>query len=227
MLLLVVGLAAGLRLYRLGEWPPGPYRDEAYNGLDALGVLRGDLALFFPANNGREPLFIYLVALSLALFGPTTFALRLPAALVGALATLPVYWLGRDWFGRAAGLFAAILWAVTFWPVHLGRIGLRAGLTLPDLLALNNLSESAIINPGDALIVGFVAPLTATPVITPTAPLPPPTPQPTATPATATICLSAFDDLNRDGVHDPGEPLRAGVAFTIYNTCLLYTSRCV
>ena len=135
MLLLVVGLAAGLRLYRLGEWPPGPYRDEAYNGLDALGVLRGDLALFFPANNGREPLFIYLVALALALFGPTTFALRLPAALVGTLATLPVYLLGRDWFGRAAGLFAAILWAVTFWPVHLGRIGLRAGLLAP-LLAL-------------------------------------------------------------------------------------------
>ena len=58
MLLLVVGLAAGLRLYHLGEWPPGPYRDEAYNGLDALGVLRGELALFFPANNGREPLAV-------------------------------------------------------------------------------------------------------------------------------------------------------------------------
>ncbi len=123
------------RLYRLGEWPPGPYRDEAYNGLDALGVLRGDLHLFFPANNGREPLFIYLVALSVALFGPTVFALRLPAALVGALATLPVYLLGRDWFGRAAGLLAAVLWAITFWPVHLGRIGLRAGLLAP-LLAL-------------------------------------------------------------------------------------------
>ena len=135
MLLLVVGLAAGLRLYHLGEWPPGPYRDEAYNGLDALGVLRGELALFFPANNGREPLYIYLVALSVALFGSTVFALRLPAALAGALATLPVYLLGRDWFGRTTGLLAAILWAITFWPIHLGRIGLRAGLLAP-LLAL-------------------------------------------------------------------------------------------
>ena len=134
-MLVVVALAAGLRLYRLGEWPPGPYRDEAYNGLDALAVLRGEHALFFPANNGREPFYIYLVALSVALFGPTLFALRLPAAVVGTLATLPTYLLGRDWFGRAAGLFAAILWATTLWPVHLGRIGLRAGIFAP-LLAL-------------------------------------------------------------------------------------------
>ena len=61
MLLLAVGLAAALRFYRLGEWPPGPYRDEAYNGLDALGVLNGRHALFFPANNGREPLYLSLI----------------------------------------------------------------------------------------------------------------------------------------------------------------------
>ncbi len=130
---MAVALAAGLRFYRLGEWPPGPYRDEAYNGLDALDVLRGRHALFFPANNGREPIYIYLVALSLALFGPTTLALRLPAALIGTLAVAPTYLLGRAWFGRATGLLAALLWAITFWPVHLGRIGLRAGLLAPAL----------------------------------------------------------------------------------------------
>jgi 4-amino-4-deoxy-L-arabinose transferase-like glycosyltransferase len=132
---MAVVLAAGLRLYRLGDWPPGLYRDEAYNGLDALGVLRGQFHVFFPANNGREPFYIYLVALSIALLGPTAVAVRLPAALAGALATAPVYLLGREWFGRVPGLLAAFLWAITFWPVHLGRIGLRAGLLAP-LLAL-------------------------------------------------------------------------------------------
>ena len=134
-MILAVALAAGLRFYRLGEWPPGPYRDEAYNGLDALGVLHGEHALFFPANNGREPAYIYLVAAAVALLGPTTLALRLPAAVVGTLATVPVWLLGREWFGRVAGLLAALLWAVTFWPVHLGRIGLRVSLLAP-LLAL-------------------------------------------------------------------------------------------
>jgi len=132
-LLLALLLAAALRFIKLGAWPPGLYRDEAYNGLDALGVLRGQLALFFPANNGREPIFIYLVALSIALLGPTALALRLPAAVAGTLATLPTALLGRAWFGRAAGLLAAFLWAITFWPVHLGRIGLRAGLLAPVL----------------------------------------------------------------------------------------------
>ena len=80
---MVIALAVGMRLYMLGVWPPGPYRDEAYNGLDALGVLRGEHALFFSANNGREPSYIYLAALSIALFGPTLFALRLPEAFVG------------------------------------------------------------------------------------------------------------------------------------------------
>jgi 4-amino-4-deoxy-L-arabinose transferase-like glycosyltransferase len=133
LLVAAVLLAIGLRFYQLGEWPPGPYRDEAYNALDALGVLQGDHALFFPANNGREPAYIYLVAAAFALLGPTTMALRFPAALAGALATVPSFLLGRAWFGRTAGVLAAFLWAMTFWPVHLGRIGLRAGLLGPVL----------------------------------------------------------------------------------------------
>lgn len=132
-MLLAVALAAVLRVYQLGAWPPGPYRDEAYNGLDALGVLNGQHALFFPANNGREPSYIYLAALSIALLGPTALALRLPAAVAGTLATVPAWLLAREWFGQAAGLLAAFLWAITFWPVHLGRIGLRVSLLAPVL----------------------------------------------------------------------------------------------
>lgn len=126
-------LAASLRFYYLGTWPPGPYRDEAYNGLDALGVLQGNHALFFPANNGREPAYIYLVAAAIAFLGPTTLALRLPAAVAGTLAVIPAYLLGQAWFGRVAGVLAAFLLAMTFWPVHLGRIGLRASLMGPML----------------------------------------------------------------------------------------------
>jgi 4-amino-4-deoxy-L-arabinose transferase-like glycosyltransferase len=133
LLITAVLLAVVLRFYQLGEWPPGPYRDEAYNALDALGVLQGDHALFFLANNGREPAYIYLAAAAFAVLGPTTMALRFPAALVGALATLPAFLLGQAWFGRVAGILAAFLWALTFWPVHLGRIGLRAGLLAPVL----------------------------------------------------------------------------------------------
>ena len=62
-LLLVIAMATALRFWALGTIPPGLYHDEAFNGLDALGVLEGERPVFFEANNGREPLFIYLVAL--------------------------------------------------------------------------------------------------------------------------------------------------------------------
>ncbi len=135
MLLLALIAAACLRFWQLGELPPGLYRDEAWNGLDALNVLQGEHALFFPANNGREPTYIYLVALSIWLFGRSTFSLRLAAAAISTLTTLTTFQLGKSWFGWRTGLFSAWLWAISVWPMHLGRIGFRAVL-LPFYLSL-------------------------------------------------------------------------------------------
>ncbi|HEX6385950.1 MAG TPA: glycosyltransferase family 39 protein [Anaerolineae bacterium] len=127
--------AATLRFWQLGQLPPGLYRDEAMNGLDALSVLEGQHALFFAANNGREPAYIYLTALSIAIFGRSALAVRLAAAVIGTLATLPIYQMAATWFDRRTGLLAAWVWAITLWPVHLSRLGLRPILLVP-LLAL-------------------------------------------------------------------------------------------
>lgn len=132
-LLFILGVAAFLRLWQLGDVPSGLYRDEAYNGFDALGIWQGQHALFFTANNGREPLYIYLTALAVAIWGRTAFALRVGAAVVGILTTLATYKLAAEWFGQRVGLLTAWLWAVTLWPMHLGRIGLRVGLMVPLL----------------------------------------------------------------------------------------------
>ncbi|MEM7111682.1 MAG: glycosyltransferase family 39 protein [Chloroflexota bacterium] len=133
-MLVFIGITAVFfRFYQLGEIPSGLFRDEAYNGLDAVRVLAGEHAIIFPANNGREPLYIYLTALAVALFGQTAVAVRIAAAVVGSLTTWAVYKLADEWFGRFVGLTTAWLWAVTFWPVHLSRIGLRAILLVPLL----------------------------------------------------------------------------------------------
>lgn len=134
-LLGIVLLAAVLRFWALGDLPPGLYRDEAFNGLDALSVLDGNHALFFAANNGREPAYIYLTAAFVSLFGRTAFAVRFAAALVGTLTTIPVFMMAGSWFGRRVGLLTALLWAITVWPIHLSRIGFRA-ILLPFFLAL-------------------------------------------------------------------------------------------
>jgi len=119
----------------LGAAPPGLYHDEAFYGLDAQGVLSGNWQIYFPANHGREPLFIYLVAVSIGLLGPTPLAVRLPAAVIGALTIPATYWMTRQLWGRRAGLLAAAIMAVTLWPVHLSRVGFRA-VTLPLFIAL-------------------------------------------------------------------------------------------
>lgn len=135
IVILITVVAAVLRLVAIDRWPPGLYHDEAFNGLDALGVLRGHLPIFFEANNGREPLFIYLQAISVALFGRSPGALRIVSALVGTFTVPAVYLAGRVLQSRRVGLLAAALAATTVWAVNLSRVGFRA-VTLPLVAAL-------------------------------------------------------------------------------------------
>ncbi len=128
-------LAAVLRFPLLGRLPPGLYRDEAINGLDALGVLEGVWPIFFTANNGREPLFIYLVAISVGLFGRTALAVRLASAVLGTLTVPATYLLGRALFGRRVALLAALITAISVWPINLSRVGFRA-VAMPLFVAL-------------------------------------------------------------------------------------------
>ena len=134
-LLLITALAAGLRLYALERLPAGLYHDEAFNGLDALAVLRGERPIFFEANNGREPLFIYMVSIAVAWLGRSPLAIRVVAALLGILTVPAAYGMARQLLGRREALLTAIITALTFWHLNLSRIGLRA-VGLPLFVAL-------------------------------------------------------------------------------------------
>lgn len=120
-------LGATLRLWMVPHPPPALMIDETENGEDVLDILSGHLAIFFPRNNGREPLFIYSQALSVFVLGPTAFALRFPMACFGILALAATYALGRDWYGRWVGLLAMTAMGTSFWHLALTRVGLRAG----------------------------------------------------------------------------------------------------
>jgi hypothetical protein len=135
--LFILALLAGaaLRFYALGEAPYGLYRDEAFYGLDAVEVVKGARPIFFPANNGREPAYIYLLSLSVAAFGRTAFGLRFASAVIGTLTIAVTYLLGRALFNRRVGLLAMWTCAIMFWPVALSRVSFRAG-ALPLFLGL-------------------------------------------------------------------------------------------
>lgn len=113
-----------------------------------------------------------------------------------------------------------IIYAIVQPNDSLWGIAARFGISLTELLSLNNLTEDALIQPGDRLIVGITAPPeTPTPDASPTAVAtrPPPTQAATLPPAPLTVlCLVAFTDDNGNGQRDAGEELQAGVAFTVF-----------
>jgi len=135
LLALIVAFGLWARLWQLENLPPGFYTDEAFYALDAVEVMDGARPIYFPANNGREPLYIYLLAGSIQLLGRTSLAVRAPAALLGALTVLAAYGLARTLFNPRVGLIVAALAAGSLWTIALNRIGLRAN-TLPPLATL-------------------------------------------------------------------------------------------
>ena len=136
-----------LRLHRLAELPPGLFYPEGAHGVNALQVLQGEHAVFFPEDNGREGLAVYAIALTIPFWGRTALAVRLPTALASAGTVFVVFWLGRLLFGRdesgratprrgllIGGVGAGLL-AVSLGQTILGRTAFR-GNHLPLLLAL-------------------------------------------------------------------------------------------
>lgn len=126
-LVAIMAGALAVRFWQLDALPPGVYRDEAINGLDALRVIAGERPIFFTANNGREPLYIYLLAASIHLLGRSPGALRIVSALLGTVTVAVGYALGRQLYGARVGLAMAALLAAAAWPVNLSRIAFRAG----------------------------------------------------------------------------------------------------
>lgn len=128
VVLLVIALAAGMRLYSLRTTPPGLYPDEAVDGNNAINAWEsGHFAVFYPNNNGEEGFYANIVAFSVQAFGNTAFAIRFVSALAGILTVWGTYLLTRrmfdDW--EVSGI-ASFLIAVGFWHVNFSRIGFRA-----------------------------------------------------------------------------------------------------
>jgi LysM repeat protein len=99
----------------------------------------------------------------------------------------------------------------------LWSIAARSGISLQELLDLNEIEEDSVVNPGDQILIGHVTPAPTPTSDFPTPTLPPPLPTETPILLRTAICMTAFDDINRDGIQDAGELLLAGVAFTVFN----------
>ena len=126
--LLLLLVAFFLRSHQLLEVPPGLTHDEANHGREAVNILAGQLALFFPLNYGSEPLFSYTVAAHMLLLGRGLLALRLVNVFFGLLAITAVYRWGRLALDHRTASLGAALMALSFWPLASSREALRAGM---------------------------------------------------------------------------------------------------
>lgn len=134
----ILALGFFLRTYNIENTPPGVYPDEAVNGEDALRAINaGDWRWFYSANQGREGLFMNLIAICFKLFGVSILTLKLPTIIFGTLTIWGTYLLTKEIFKKERfALISAFLVAVSFWPLNFSRISFRANM-LPFVLVFS------------------------------------------------------------------------------------------
>jgi 4-amino-4-deoxy-L-arabinose transferase-like glycosyltransferase len=137
---IVICVAGFFRLWDLNTTPPGLYPDLAINGINALDTAHsGDFKVFYPDNNGREGLVIWLEALLFMAIGPSILALKLVAVFFGLLTVWGTYLLVVELLKyidekqkeeinkfRLIGIIASFFMAISFWHVNFSRFGFRA-----------------------------------------------------------------------------------------------------
>jgi len=136
LLIVILLVAAFLRLYRLDEIPPGVTHDEADTGYFVEVVYRTGRCsqVETPYGYAYKPFSMYLGALFMALFGANDLALRLHTVFLGMLLVVFTYLWARRSFGLAVGLGSAALVAVSYWTVSMSRVALNIS-SAPPLFA--------------------------------------------------------------------------------------------
>jgi len=131
LLLLILSIAATLRLYKLGQIPEGFHADEAAFGYNAYSLLetgKDEYGVAYPLifksfGDDKGALYSYLSIPFIALFDLNEFSVRLPTALFGIIAVYITYvlilHLTKE---RNVALIAALFHAVNPSAVLLSRV---------------------------------------------------------------------------------------------------------
>lgn len=149
LLILIIILAAFLRLWKLGQVPISLFSDELDVGYQAYSILKTGrdysgniLPLHFESvAEYRTPLYIYASVPTVAIFGITPYGVRLPAAIFGILGIFAIYSLSNELFDgtlRKAklkfGLFPALFLAISPWHIQYSRAAFEVTMMLAFIL---------------------------------------------------------------------------------------------
>jgi 4-amino-4-deoxy-L-arabinose transferase-like glycosyltransferase len=138
VLLLISTLGLGLRTFHLERNPVSLYWDEAAMAYDAFSVattgkdMHGNpwwQAMYPSYGDYKLPMYIWLAAGLMKLFGPEIWVFRLVSALFGVGLVISVYFLGEKLFQSAkVGILAALMVAMSPWAIQFSRAGFEANL---------------------------------------------------------------------------------------------------
>lgn len=140
VLLGIVTLGLGLRLYSLDRVPPSLNWDEVSHGYNAYSILttgRDEWGQTFPIANFRAygdyplALNLYITIPSIAMFGLNEFGIRFPHALLGGLTVIASFFLVLGVTRQTKmGLLASLLVAIEPWYIFPSRFVLQSNLSV-------------------------------------------------------------------------------------------------
>lgn len=116
IIIAIILVAAFLRLYKIDEYMTF-LGDEGRDVLVVYDILHGDFTLLGPRSSAADfyygPIYFYLIAPFLWLFNYNPVGAAIMVALIGIATVFLVYKIGKEFFGRGAGLTAAMLYAIS------------------------------------------------------------------------------------------------------------------
>ena len=124
----IVLIGFTLRFYNLGSTPNSLNWDEVSWGYNAYSILKTGMdeygkimPLSFQAfGDFKQPIYVYLTSISIAIFGLSAFSVRFASAFLGVLTIPLVFFLTRELFRKhdkvdAVSLFAMLFFAISPW----------------------------------------------------------------------------------------------------------------
>lgn len=137
LLIIIISIAAVLRLWQLGSVPPSPDWDETSLGYNAYSImLTGkdeygeSLPLILRSFDDYKPgLYAYLVIPFIKLFGLEVFSVRLPSVIFGILTVLAAYFLVNELFKRRdIAILSSFLLAISPWHIQFSRVAFESNV---------------------------------------------------------------------------------------------------
>lgn len=133
--LIIILIAILTRILFLADFPRGFSGDEAQQGYSAYSILKtsrdewGQFLPLFPRGFGdfKPPLYTYLTIPSVAIFGLTEEAVRLPAAIMGILMVWVIYLLTKELFDQKIALWSSFLLSINPWHIQISRTAFEGG----------------------------------------------------------------------------------------------------